>query len=118
MPSLVGTAVDIGSYWLSEVCVCVLSLFVDKPKFLCSREVYVKINEPNYNLVCKVHANPDVRFAHVTFVDPNDSNHTIDTLEDSANNPDYEANVTVGVSTITTLLHCYLVVFVAFCQNG
>ena len=72
--------------------------FVDKPKFLCNRVVYVKINEPNYNLVCKVHANPDVRDASVTFTDPNDANNTVDTLLGGAESGDYKANVTVGVS--------------------
>jgi len=33
-------------------------MIADKPKFLCNSEVYVKINEPNYDLVCKVHAKP------------------------------------------------------------
>ena len=79
---------------------CRVSLVVDKPKFLCKNEVYVKINEPNYDLVCKVHANPDVRFAHVMFIDPNDDNSTIDTLEEGGESGDYKANVTVGVSTV------------------
>jgi len=73
-------------------------MIADKPKFLCNSEVYVKINEPNYDLVCKVHANPDVRFAHVTFIDPNDSNNTVNTLEGISETGDYSANVTVGVS--------------------
>ena len=73
--------------------------FVDKPKFLCNHEVFVKINEPNYDLVCKVHANPDVRYARVTFTDPDDANSTIDTLEGGGESGDYKANVTVGVST-------------------
>jgi len=77
-----------------------VSLVVDKPKFLCSSEVYVKINEPNYDLVCKVNANPDVRFAHVTFVDPYDDNSTVDALEQGGQSGDYKANVTVGVSTV------------------
>ena len=76
-----------------------LSLFADKPKFLCGGVVYVKINEPNYDLVCKVHANPDVQDARITFTDPNDANNTIDTLEGGAQSGDYKANVTVGVST-------------------
>jgi len=42
--------------------------------------------------------NPDVRFAHVTFIDPNDSNNTVNTLEGISETGDYSANVTVGVS--------------------
>jgi len=75
-------------------------LVLDKPKFLCNRVIYVKINEPNYNLVCKVHANPDVRFAGVTFIDPSDGNSTIDLLEGGTQSGDYRANITVGVSTV------------------
>jgi len=80
------------------------SLFdrIDKPKFLCNNEIYVKMNEPNYDLVCKVHANPDVRNARVTFTDPNDDNSTIDTLLAGAETGDYKANVTVGVSEHAT----------------
>lgn len=79
-------------------------LLVDKPKFLCNPEVYVKINEPEYNLTCKVLANPDVRFARMTFIDPDDGNNTVDILEGGAQYGDYRANVTVGVS-IAKLLH-------------
>lgn len=74
---------------------------VDKPKFLCDGEIYVKMNEPNYNLVCKVHANPDVLDARITFIDPDDANNTIDTvqlLQGGTQSGDYKANVTVGVS--------------------
>ena len=74
-------------------------LFTDKPKFLCEPEVFAKMNEPNYKLVCKVHANPEVMFARVSFVDPSDSNHTVDLLEGGAVSGDYRANVTVGVSS-------------------
>jgi len=76
----------------------VLCVVADKPKFLCDGVVYVKINEPNYHLVCKVHANPDVQDARITFTDPNDANNTIDTLEGGSESGDYKANVTVGVS--------------------
>ena len=69
----------------------------------------MKINEPNYNLVCKVHANPDVQDARITFTDPNDTNNTIDTLSDGAQSGDYKANVTVGVSTAK---HCITVVYI------
>lgn len=86
-----------------------LSLFVDKPKFLCSGVVYVKLLEPNYDLVCKVHANPDVQTAHITFLDPYDDNSTVNVgipLEGSENedNGDYKANVTVGVSIIQVVV--------------
>ena len=77
-----------------------VSLLVDKPKFLCDPEIYVKLNEPNYNLVCKVHANPDVRRARVTFIDPYDDNSTVDALVENGESGDYKANVTVGVSAV------------------
>jgi len=78
--------------------VCLLSLLADKPKFLCNPEMYVKINEPDYTLECKVHANPDVRFADVTFIDPDDANSTIDMLSGGSESGEYRANVSVGVS--------------------
>jgi len=84
--------------------VCTLLLFVVKPKFLCNHEMYVKINEPYYILECKVHANPDVQEAQVTFIDPELGNHTVNILDGAAEYGDYHANVSVGVS-ITKLLH-------------
>jgi len=70
----------------------------DKPKFLCNNEIYVKINEPNYRLVCKVLANPDVLYAHLFFIDPYDGNNTVDILDGVTKSGDYTANITVGVS--------------------
>ena len=72
---------------------CTLLLLVDKPKFLCDHEMYVKVNEPDYNLECKVHANPPVRFVDVTFIDPDDANATADMMHG-----DYRVSVTAGVS--------------------
>ena len=83
---------------------CMLVITLDMPKFLCNPEMYVKINEPDYNLECKVLANPDVDIAHVTFIDPDNVNNTVDLLNGGAASGDYHANVSVGVS-IANLLH-------------
>jgi hypothetical protein len=75
-----------------------------KPKFRCGMEAFTKLNEPNYNLICTVHSNPEVKLARVHWNDPTDaSNDTIDTLEDGMKSGDYEANVT-EVSELETVI--------------
>ena len=89
---------------MSVHCMWPLFDWLDKPKFLCNDEIYVKLNEPNYDLVCKVVANPDVRLARVTFIDPDDNNSTVDMLLGGGESGDYKANVTVGVSAEHTMV--------------
>jgi len=71
--------------------------FADKPKIVCESVVHVKINKPNFSLICKVYSNPEVRLAKIYWSHSHDNN---ETSEDGIENADYIANITMVIITI------------------
>jgi hypothetical protein len=67
-------------------------LVADKPKIVCESVVRVKINMPNFSLMCKTYSNPEVKLAKIYWKFNSDIN---ETFEASSKNEDYLANITM-----------------------
>jgi hypothetical protein len=64
----------------------------DKPKIVCESVVRVKINMPNFRLMCKAYSNPEVKVAKIYWKLNSDAN---ETSEDGSKNEEYHANITM-----------------------